>query len=198
MAFRQLPDIAILRKMVRYEPSTGLLFWLPRESGDFAHRGHSADKFCQKWNEKYSGKRAFANGHGKFKTHLSGWLQGELILAHRVAWAIHFGAVDFGLIDHMDGDGKNNRISNLRVADRMRNAQNARIRSDATSGVSGVNLNIPKRWGKPLWHARIQCGKKRIHLGSFERFDDAVEARRMAEIEYGFGPVHGRERNQRD
>lgn len=59
-----------------------------------------------------------------------------------------------------------------------------------TSGVKGVRFN--KHIGK--WQAVINFQGKRIFLGYFNRFDDAVKARKLAEEEY-YEPVlnrHGR------
>lgn len=35
MATRQLPDAELLRKLLRYDPETGKLYWLPRSQDDF-------------------------------------------------------------------------------------------------------------------------------------------------------------------
>ena len=50
-----------------------------------------------------------------------------------------------------------------------------------TSGVTGVN------WLKKnqKWRAYITVGDKQIHLGSFENKEDAIKARKEAEIKYG-------------
>lgn len=191
MAIRSLPDTALLRKLVSYEPDTGAFIWLPRTPDMFRETNgrYSRAVACRTWNTKNAGKPAFCNPHGK--NHLSGAIFGEIYLAHRIAWALHHGERMFGIIDHIDGDGTNNRISNLRMANRQMNAQNARRRHDCTSGVTGVHWHINKRWGKPCWTARIQVGRKRIFLGSFESLDEAIVVRREAEKRYGFGPVHG-------
>lgn len=191
MAIRQLPDPALLRKLVRYEPDTGKLFWLPRTPEMFAEGRRGRDHVCKGWNTKNAGNEAFAHPHSNGK-HLSGGILGQVHLAHRIAWAVHFGVSDFGIIDHRDGDGCNNRITNLRVASRHMNAQNALRRHDCSSGVTGVHRHVDKRWSKPNWTARIQVGSRRIFLGSFQNMEDAIKARRAAEVKYGFGPVHGK------
>lgn len=54
-------------------------------------------------------------------------------------------------VDHIDGDGMNNRRSNLRPATRSQNLCNQRIRSDNLSGSKGVSWD-----GKRLkWVARV-------------------------------------------
>jgi hypothetical protein len=90
-------------------------------------------------------------------------------------------------VDHKDGNGLNNHRDNLRLASSVQNGQNARVRTDNISGVSGVNWH--KAAGK--WQARIQVEKKLVHLGLFPEFKDAVKARKEAELEYfkEFSPI---------
>jgi len=190
MAIRQLPDPNLLRKVLRYDPSTGDMIWLARPIEMFTHCGKRAAIQCRLWNAKFAGKPAFYCIH--ISGYKSGGIFGQLHLAHRVAWALHYGVSDFGMIDHIDGDRTNNRISNLRLASCEINTQNAHRRHDCTSGVTGVHWHVDKRWGRPCWTARIQCGKQRIFLGSFDNLEDAIKARRAAEAKYGFGPTHGK------
>lgn len=83
-------------------------------------------------------------------------------------------------VDHINGDGLDNRRTNMRICTHAQNVKNASVRKDNTSGVKGVNWN--KRQKK--WVARINLNK-RIQLGSFDTFDDAKEAyNRAAEYYY--------------
>lgn len=79
-------------------------------------------------------------------------------------------------IDHRDGDALNNRKSNLRRATLAGNNQNARIRKDNSSGFKGVQIasGNGKRTGK--WKATIRFNGKTLHLGIFERAEDAAYA----------------------
>ena len=43
------------------------------------------------------------------------------------------------------------------------------------------------------WRAQIRVDGKRKHLGYFDTFDDAVAARKAAEIEHNYHPNHGRD-----
>ena len=190
MAIRRLPDPDLLRKLIEYRPGTGELIWKSRPAEMFAKGRFSQKHSCDVWNTKNAGNLAFNHRHGR---HLAGSLFTELHLAHRIAWAVHYGVSEFGFIDHIDGDARNNRIRNLRLASPEINTQNAKLRDDNVSGVTGVNWHIG-RYGKPRWVARIQCGNRRIHLGGFFDFDEAVRVRREAEDRYGFGPVHGKAR----
>jgi hypothetical protein len=81
-------------------------------------------------------------------------------------------------IDHIDRDGMNNRKYNLRVATHQENSFNVSIKSNNTSGAVGVCYN-----GRS-YIARIKHNYKDIHLGSFDTFEEAVNARKQAEQEY--------------
>lgn len=74
--------------------------------------------------------------------------------------------------DHKDGDGLNNRRSNLRNATKSQNHHNTRTPIHNSSGVKGVRWNKRDR----RWVARIVLCGKHIHLGSFAKMDDAVSA----------------------
>lgn len=85
-------------------------------------------------------------------------------------------------VDHKHGrESRNdNRKNNLRIATRSQNVVNVGLKANNTSGRTGVG------WNKKLnkWTARITVNGKRIHLGVFERFEDAVTVRKQAEEKY--------------
>jgi hypothetical protein len=61
------------------------------------------------------------------------------IYAHRAAWALTHGRWPKDEIDHVNNDGLDNRLCNLREASRSQNQGNAKRRSDNTSGVKNVS-----------------------------------------------------------
>ena len=75
-------------------------------------------------------------------------------------------------VDHEDCNGLNNRRANLRVATRVENSFNRRIRYDSTSGAKGVT------WLKPQqkWMAQIRAHGTPRYLGLFESLEDAKAA----------------------
>ena len=84
--------------------------------------------------------------------------------------------------DHVYGENtrNDNRKSNLRICTEQENHINRKISTNNTSGVTGVHwYNKTQRW-----RAVIYYHNKKIHLGSFENFEDAVLARKNAEKEY--------------
>ena len=183
---KELPSPELLRKLLRYDPDTGKLFWRERAPNTFSDAKHSIVHICKKWNTRYAGLEAFfsVNGHG-YKV---GSINGKTFYAHRVAWAWFNQKWPDGQIDHIDGSRLNNSISNLRVADHKTNARNAKIRETNTSGHTGVYW----RKDRNKWHARIKVDMKFIHIGLFETKKDAINARQLFEIRHGFTSRHGK------
>lgn len=85
-------------------------------------------------------------------------------------------------IDHIDGDGLNNKWSNLRSVSHNLNGKNQKMHTTNTSGVSGVYY----RKDSGRWRAKIMVDNKQINLGTFKNKDDAIAARKEAEIKHNF------------
>lgn len=100
--------------------------------------------------------------------------------AHRLAWFYVYGVWPKDEIDHINRVKNDNRIVNLRCVSRSANIQNSSLRRDNTSGVKGVCWHTHS--GK--WAARITVNHKRMQLGVFDKLEDAVKARKDAEIKY--------------
>lgn len=107
--------------------------------------------------------------------------------AHRICWALYYGEWPENEIDHDDHDGFNNKISNLFEKTHTGNMQNQSIQKRNSSGFCGVH------WDKrdKRWIAKIKANGKVIHLGNHILKDDAIAARRSANIKYGFHRNHG-------
>ena len=81
--------------------------------------------------------------------------------------------------DHIDRNELNNRRYNLRLCTNQENLINKSIRSDNTSGVTGVSWN--SRYNK--WAAELKIGEFRWRK-MFDDFNEAVKSRLEAEIKY--------------
>mgnify|MGYP001768511391 CR=1 FL=1 len=106
-------------------------------------------------------------------------IAGKDVLAHRLAWFIERGDPP-AVIDHINRRRDDNRIENLRRATHSENMCNRGPQSNSTSGVSGVAMDTR---GKK-WQAYIKRHGKRVHLGVFDDFFEAVCARKSAERVY--------------
>ena len=92
--------------------------------------------------------------------------------AHRLAWFYVHGEWPDGEIDHINWVKNDNRICNLRVVTHSENMQNTR-RQD-----KGVTFK------RGYWRARISLNKHQIFLGHFKNKEDAIAARKAAELKY--------------
>jgi hypothetical protein len=95
-------------------------------------------------------------------------------------------------IDHIDGDGSNNPIVNLRDVSHRDNQKNKRLYSNNISGVVGVSF----RQSRQKWVAQINTPDGLKSLGRFASFEDAVAARKAGEIKYGYHKNHGQKRSR--
>lgn len=82
------------------------------------------------------------------------------------------------VIDHINRNPLDNRRDNLRICTQHENCFNRLVSNRNTGKVIGVE----KRSNK--WIAYINYNYRKIHLGCYNTIEEAIEARRQAEIEY--------------
>lgn len=189
---KPLPPVETLRKILRYDPDTGRLFWKSRTPDLFkTTRGkklRTAEHACRQFNDRFAGTEAFtAKQSGGARV---GQLLGKgSFLAHRIAYAIYHGVEVQGEIDHINGDRSDNRIVNLRLATRSEQSRNMPRPCTNTSGRIGVFwISRLNKWG-----AGITVDGTSHWLGYYDSFDHACQARELAERRFDFHPNHGRE-----
>jgi hypothetical protein len=91
------------------------------------------------------------------------------------------------IVLHINHSRDDNRFVNLRHATRVENSRNKSIYSKNTSGFNGVCWY--ERGSK--WIANIRINGKLKHLGYFTDIDEAIIARKKANIEHEFHENHG-------
>lgn len=148
-------------------------------------RLHWKVKFCRSMNA--GDVAGDINSRGYYRV----TVRGRQYLAHRIIWDLLHPddlLAKEEEIDHIDHNPLNNKSDNLRKASRTTNGRNVSKGRNNTSGVVGVYWK--KREQK--WLAQIKVNQKDTHLGFFSDKEDAVAARKAAEIKYGFHENHGK------
>ena len=153
-------DISIedLRQLISYNPEAGILNWLPRPL-----------QFCKCEREQKRWNSRCANKVTKVTKDKLGYLRFKLFdvvyKAHRVCWALHYGAwLDQNLfIDHINNDPSDNRISNLRAVTMAQNNMNQRKLKKQTSSLKGVFWSNKDM----AWRSRLIHDGKAYELGLF-------------------------------
>lgn len=79
-------------------------------------------------------------------------------------------------VDHINGDGLDNRRSNLRIVTHAQNMQNRRTGKHSSSGLRGVIRDGFR--GK--WRAVVVVNRKKINIGRFDSMEEADCAVRSA------------------
>jgi len=187
MATHKIPSADFLRKIFHYSPDTGELRWKPRTPDMFERiegPRHSPESKCQIFNANFAGKVAGGvDSHGYVTLHFLG----HFLKAHRVIFTLMTGQQPEGEIDHINHNRSDNRWSNLRDVPKRQNSLNQKRHCTNKTGVTGVSYvkNISK------YIAYIYRDNKQHRIGYYESIAEAAEARRLAEIEYGFHPNHG-------
>jgi hypothetical protein len=134
-----------LRHLLDYNPETGQLSWRSPTAHN-VKRGQIA-----------------GNRHGGGYLHTM--VERRRHQNHRLAWLHFYGEFPVGVVDHINGDKADNRISNLRLANRSTNAANSKARG--SSGFKGVTAC------KKRWRAQITVNQEVIYLGLYKTKEEA-------------------------
>ena len=152
-------NIDALKSLLRYEPDTGLIYWVAKGKGMI--------------KKKPAGTKLHSG-------YLGICIGSKRLQAHRIAWALHTNTWPKNQIDHINGIKTDNRACNLREATNSQNGKNLGLSKANKSGVKGVSFE--KYTEK--WKASIRVNGKSISIGRFDSIEDAAKARKAAEQQY--------------
>lgn len=139
-----------LRELICYDLGTGVMTW--RVSNGGAHAGVVAGSLDHKGR-----RRVYVDARRHF--------------AHRLAWLYVHGSWPDGVIDHIDGNPRNNAIGNLRDVSIAINAQNRhRPQKNNKTGVLGVSQMNGR------FRASITLKRTKKFLGMFDTAEEAYAA----------------------
>lgn len=97
---------------------------------------------------------------------------GNIVRMHWVIVGKHY--------DHENNNPLDNRKSNLRIASQQENCQNNSLSRNNTSGYTGVSWSNRDQ----KWMAYIRADNKQKFLGYFQKKEDAIRVRLIAEAKY--------------
>jgi hypothetical protein len=163
-----------LKRMLHYEPETGIFSWKVKPNNSNIEIGREAGGIVYLGDSR--------------KPYRVIGLNMNIYKAHRLAFLYMTGKFPKLDIDHIDGNGINNKWNNLREVTRSQNCRNIKLASNNTSGFIGVRWNEENK----KWRALIGIDRKSKHLGYFDNLEEAIMARKNAERMFGFHPNHGR------
>jgi hypothetical protein len=143
-----------LRELVIYDPATGV-FIRKVSSSPIARAGRVAGHCNRR--------------HG----HVFLSVDSKRFAAHRLAWLYVTGTWPKEKIDHINGDGLDNRFENLRDVSQKVNVQNRRkSHHNATSKYLGVCWNTSAK----RWMAQIKTDGRNFNLGLHAEEEEAHAA----------------------
>lgn len=143
-----------LREVVSYDASTGIFVW--------------------KISPRFSVPAGSVITPSKSHKYVHIGIDGKAYKAHRLAWLYTNGVWPDEIIDHINGDTTDNRISNLRDCSKAINAQNQRVpHKRNTTGYLGVTKTGSL---KRPYRAQINTGGHIAYIGIFETPQMAHEA----------------------
>ena len=175
---KPLPDITILRQLMRLDDS-GVLLWNPRTGND-----GSTDYFNQTFANKPVGTCVRKKPNSTHVTY-SVTVQNSRYPLGRIAFKLAYGRdpKPGALIDHIDRNTANNRPDNLREVTPTQNAWNLSLKSNNAAQLKGVGTEIRNpRTENVRYRATIRVHGRRVYLGAYKTPEEAAAAYKAASI----------------
>ena len=144
-----MTDYTEASKWLRYDPDTGI----------FTRRGKRAGTL-------------YSNGRGKTYIRIS--INHKKYFAHRLAFLFMNKSFPVNQVDHEDGNGINNKWSNLHEATPKENSQNRRLSKNNKSGYHGIYFDECSN----KYRSQIKIDGKTTHIGYFTDIFDAICSRK--------------------
>jgi HNH endonuclease len=141
---------AHIKRCISYNPETGLLTWVEKYS---KYSKCNVGDTVGTLNSKLAWHFSFCD---------------KDFLSHRVAWFLYYGVWPQKFIDHKDKDPTNNKLINLREANRVQNSANRKPSYLGSSKYLGVCYSkATNKW-------QVSIGSPRKYLGQFTTEKEAA------------------------
>ena len=150
-------DIELAHSLFEYRD--GALYW----KADVARNVKAGDRVAKNSNAP----RLRVCYDGKFHT------------IHRIIFAMNYGYYP-EVVDHINGDGRDNRLENLRAADMRTNAQNRKRHSMNTTGAKNVGFKSAQN----KYRVTITRNNGTTMDKLFKHFDIACTVAELARFKY--------------
>jgi hypothetical protein len=170
--YKATPPQELLLSLLDYNKDTGELKWKARPG-------------CTVWNARWVGKVA---GNISSTGYLRVKVAQPLFEAHRLIFKMVMGREPECQIDHINGDGLDNRWCNLREATKSQNMCNTRLPGKNTTGYKGVTTD--KRQPLLPFYGRIVIKRKLYTTPSFATPEEVSTA--VVKLR---GKIHGQYAN---
>jgi hypothetical protein len=182
-------SISSLLERFDYDEEGGRLLIRKKKPEDF--NGGNKKAKATLWNRKYAGKVAGVDSPSHGIIYRRVMINGVSMPLHQVIWAIHYGEWPFSALDHIDGRGLNNRITNLRKTDHTLNMRNRKLGSNNSSGLNGLRVYV----GKNKTSFRIVCRLDGSYTNrTFDTLFEAACFRKKWELDNSFTDRHGEQK----
>lgn len=116
-------------------------------------------------------------------------------MVHRIVYLLHFGSIGaLEVIDHINGNSRDNRIENLRLVSQLENTRNKAVMKNNTTGYSGVSYRLRSNSYEAslkLKDARVTKNFSCAKYGVDKALELAVAWRKDQELLHGFGINQG-------
>tara|TARA_R110000868_G_scaffold212233_1_gene462209 strand:- start:7 stop:516 length:510 start_codon:yes stop_codon:yes gene_type:complete len=146
-----------LKTLLSYDPDTGILTW--------------RKKFCRSIKVGSQVGTPTSEGYVAFQ------IGGKKFYAHRAIWFFVHGVWPPEEIDHINHVRNDNRLCNLRLANRLENSHNTQKHEKNFSGHKGVVWHIRNK----KWQVQMRFKGKAYYVGQFINLEEAIQARFQTE-----------------
>ena len=172
-----LPDLQYLSECFTPDFDNGFLVWNNRPQHHFNVSENSNPH--KAFNTKFAGE--LAGSFSKYSGYMVVTVNSVCYLQHRILWKMYYKEEPPMVLDHIDEDKTNNKISNLQNTDRKTN----KVKSTKVHNGSGFR-GVYKRKDRGSYEVRVSLHdskhtkKKDLHVGYYADILEAAAAYNIA------------------